>query len=149
MIKEEKDPKYDTKWQGDTNPFTIKLPKPDKPRPTTSCLEGTSHRESGWLCMVKTTPVCHGWCSYQGNWHAIVCEKTTDMAMEIGFAGERLKEEGCDEHQKGEYDSNKWTGNIRWVVGLKPAGDDLDAILQVNPRYIEAKDVTRKKGDVF
>lgn len=64
--------------------------------------------------------------------------------MEIGCLGKCLKEEGCDEHDKCQDDGDERA--IDAVTEL--AGNDLYAILKVDPRNVESKGVAGEEGNI-
>jgi hypothetical protein len=56
-----------------------------------------------------------------------------------------LKEEGGDEHKEGEDDGGEIAGSrIREL-----AGENLDSVLEIHPRYVESECIAGKKSDVF
>ena len=72
------------------------------------------------------------------------------MSVEEGFLGQGLEEEGGDEHEEGDDDGDEGAGGVLGPGGLgELPGDDLDAVLEVDPGDIEAEGVAGEEGDVF
>ena len=72
------------------------------------------------------------------------------MSVEEGFLGQGLEEEGGNEHEEGDDDGDEGAGGVLGASGLgELAGDNLDAVLEVDPGDVEAEGVAGEEGDVF
>lgn len=59
--------------------------------------------------------------------------------MKIWCLGQELEQERSDEHENGKDDRNENTLCFHAVGRPKLSGKNLDAILEVHPRNVEAK----------
>lgn len=61
------------------------------------------------------------------------------MSMKIWRLGQEAEQERSDEHEDGKDDRNESSLCFHAVGGPKLSGKNLDAILEVHPRNVEAK----------
>lgn len=69
------------------------------------------------------------------------------MPVKIRGLRQGFEQECGDEHEEGEDDGHEHI--VLAVARVELAGDDLDTILEIHPRYVEAKCVAGEKSDVF
>jgi hypothetical protein len=149
VVEEEEDEEDGAERERDADAAPVELPEADEPRARARGLERAADGERQRVRGVEPAPVCGGGGADERGGHAVVGEQAAHVPVAHVRARERGQQRRGADHEEREDDGHERARVLlRGRVGRRGelSGDDLDAVLEVDPGDVEAERVAREEG---